>query len=114
MKATDSDWELLISELSTIDLTELFDGKFLDEVTDILIEKLEAAVIKHMKKLDCSKPSGYSSNNLIPKRVRKLFKRKCKRSKQLKSVTSVSRCISIRDNILKIDIELKTHYEDRR
>ena len=29
-------------------------------------------------------------------------------------MTSVNRCTSIRDNILKIDIELKTHYEDRK
>ena len=67
-----------------------------------------------MKKLDNAKPFGFSSNNIIPKEVRKLFQKKCKLSKELRNVTSIKRCSNIWDSILNIDIQLKNHYEDRR
>ena len=67
-----------------------------------------------MKKLDYSKPSGFNSNNIIPKEVRKLFKKKYELSKQLRKVTSVKICSNIRDSILRLDIEIKNHYEDGR
>ena len=87
----------------------LYTDKSPDEITDVFISTIEASIVNNMKKIDCSKPSGYSSNNLIPKQVRKLFKKKCKLSKQLRTVTSIQRCSTIRKNILNIDIELKTY-----
>ena len=114
MKASDSDWDLLISELCTIDWVSIYGEKSPGEVSDVFIESIENAVIIHMKKLDSSKPSGFNSNNMIPKKVQKLFKKKCRLSKQLQTVTSINRCTNIRESILKIDIELKTHYNDRR
>ena len=114
LKATDSDWNRVSTELSNIDWDSLYSNKSPDDITDIFISTVEASIVKNMKKIDCSKPSGFSSNNLIPKPVRKLFKKKCKLSKQLRSVTSIQRCSTIRKNILSIDIELKTYYDDRR
>ena len=102
------------SELSVIDWDHLNTDKSPDEITDIFISTIELSIINNMKKIDCSKPSGYNSNNLIPKQVRKLFKNKCKLSKQLRTVTSIQRCSTIRKNILNLDIELKTYYDDRR
>ena len=38
---------------------------------------------------------------------RKLFKKKYKLSKQLRTITSIQRCSTIRKNILNLDIEIK-------
>ena len=95
-------------------MDSLLKDKSPKEMVDTIIPKIEEAVNLHMKLLDNSKPSGFSSNNLIPKVVRKIFKKKCRLSKQLRSVTSVSRCTNIRDNILRLDVELKHYYEDRQ
>ena len=83
-------------------------------MADTIILKIEEAVKLHMKLLDNSKLSGFSSSKIIPKVVRKIFKKKCRLSKQLRSVTSVSRCTNICDNILRLDVELKHYYEDRK
>ena len=77
-------------------------------VSDIFWEKMDEK--KSIKSDGCS----FKSNNLIPREVRKLFKAKSRASKGLKTVTSVKRCTNIRDSILKLDIELKHHYEDRK
>ena len=84
------------------------------EMADTIIPKIGEAVKLHMNLLDNSKPSGFSSNNLIPMVVRKIFKKKCRLSKQLRSVTSVSRCTIVHDNILRLGVELKHCYEDRQ
>ena len=83
-------------------------------MADTIISNIEEAVKITMKKLDHSKPSDFKFNNHIPKDVRRLFKKKCKLSKQLRNVTTVKRCSSIRDSILRLDIEIKNHYEDRQ
>ena len=114
MKANSIDWDLLYKELASVNLDSLLKDKSPKEMVDTIIPKIEEAVNLHMKLLDNSKPSGFSSNYIIPKVVRKIFKKKCRLSKQLRSVTSVSRCTNIRDNILRLDVELKHYYEDRQ
>ena len=114
MKANSIDLDLLNKELASVNLDSLLKDKSPKEMVDTIIPKIEEAVNLHMKLLDNSKPSGFSSNNLIPKVVRKIFKKKWRLSKQLRSITSVSRYINIHDNILRLDVELKHYYEDRQ
>lgn len=73
-----------------------------------------------MKKFCNNKPTHdtqgnkYTSKNFIPKAVKTLFKKKCKLSKQHRTVTSIERCTNSRNKLLKIDIEISNHYNDRR
>ena len=76
MKANSIDWDLLYKELASVNLDSLLKDKSPKEMVDTIIPKIEEAVNLHMKLLDNSKPSGFSSNNLIPKVVRKIFKKK--------------------------------------
>ena len=112
MKSNSIDWDLLYKEQVSVNLELLLKDKSPKEMADTIIAKIEEAVKLPMKLLNNSKPSGFSSNNLIPKVVRKIFKKKCRLSKQLRSVTSVSRCTNIHDNILRLDVELKHYYEE--
>ena len=110
MKGNSFDWDMLKS----VNLDSLLKDKSPKEMSDTIIPKIGEAVKLHMKLLDNSKPSGFSSNNLIPMVVREIFKKKCRLSKQLRSVTSVSRCTNIHDNIQRLDVELKHYYEERQ
>ena len=56
----------------------------------------------------------FASRNLIPSNVRKLFKKKCKLSKQLRAVTNLDRCITLRKNMELVDIQIQNAYEYRR
>ena len=114
MKAEDTDWDKLNEELSSSEWDNIFSLENMNEMASGLISNIETAVKNSMKLLDNSKPSGYTSKNIIPKDIRKLFKRKCKLTKELHTVTSVKRCSNIRDAILAIDIKLKKHYDSRR
>ena len=114
MKAEDSDWDKLNDEISSLDWNSVLSSNDMKIMTNGMISNIEAAVKKSMKLLDNSKPSGFSSKNIIPKDIRKLFKRKCKLTKELHSVTSIKRCTNIRNNILSIDIQLKKHHEVRK
>ena len=117
--AEESEWNVLNEKLFDINWKEHSDMNDIDEYTEFLIENCEINTVEVMKNRGPSKcsndanGSSYSSNNLIPKNIRKLFKRKCKISKQIRNTHSVDRCDSLRKEILKIDIELKNSYEKR-
>ena len=59
-----------------------------------------------------NQPEYYCSNNLIPKPVHKVFKKKCKLMKQVRPVTSIDKYVAIRDKILELDIEIKNSYQE--
>ena len=76
MKANSIDWDLLNKELASVNLVSLLKEKSPKEMADTIIPKKEEAVNLYMQLLDNSKPSGFSSNNLIPMVVRKIFNEK--------------------------------------
>ena len=90
MKAEESNWNDLNNDISSLflDWDNILNDNSIEESANILISNIETAVKNTMKTLDNSKPKG-SSNNIIPKDIRKLFKKKCKLSKELHSVTSI-------------------------
>ena len=120
LKADSKEWEALNSELETVNWNEDIISDDLDTFTDAFINIIEEKVKIAMKNRSNEKTSHdsngdkYSSKNLIPKNVRKLFKKKCKLSKQLRVVTDIERCIIIRDNIKNVDFEIQNAYEIRR
>ena len=81
MKANSIDWDLLYKELASVNLDSLLKDKSPNEMVDTIIPKIEEAVNWHIKLLDNSKPSGFSSTNFIPKVVRNIFKKKWRLSK---------------------------------
>ena len=56
----------------------------------------------------------FRSNNLIPRKVRALFKAKSRASKAMKTVTSVKKCLALRKRICDYDNQLRLSYEDRK
>ena len=93
MKATPNEWESCNSTLVVIDSEKTLKEKLLDDITDIFIKTIENNVKMQMRLYSNEKPTSFASRNLIPKNVRKAFKRKYKLNKQLRSVKSVNRCI---------------------
>ena len=120
MEASEIDWEKINESLKKIDWENIFNDKNEFEITEILIKIIENSVRDTMKSRSREKRTHdnngnkFNSNNLIPKAVRKLFRKKCKISKQIKTVKNVKQCSKLRNDILKIDIELKNHYKSRR
>ena len=78
MISEEMDWENLNDELSSLDWDIIFTGKAIEDIGDNMIYYIEEAVKKTMRLHDNSKPSGLSSNNIIPRNVRILLKKKCK------------------------------------
>ena len=82
MEASEEDWKNLIEILKRYDWEHILNNKDESEITDILIEAVEHAVKEGMKSISRDKRTHdnngneFSSKNLIPKTVRKLFRKK--------------------------------------
>ena len=74
MKAEETNWNDLNSDISSlfVNWDNILNENTIENSANILIANIETAVKNTMKSLDNSKPKG-SSNNIIPKDIRKLF-----------------------------------------
>jgi len=112
--------DALNNEFLTVNWDEEVLNKDMDELTDAFIKVIEDKVKIVMRNKSMEKTTHdkngqiFTSKNLIPKHIRKLFKKKCKLSKQLRSVTTLDRCLQIRDNIKNIDFQIQSSYEYRQ
>ena len=120
LKADDKEWESLNEQFLSVNWDEDVLNKEMDDLTDTFIKVLEDKVKISMKNKSLEKTTHdkngniFASRNLIPSNVRKLFKKKCKLSKQLRAVTNLDRCITLRKNVELVDIQIQNAYEYRR
>ena len=106
---------------------EVLANKSENEVADMILNKMEDVVMKTMhlkvtseKHRDTPHDEGpqfhetnsFWSNNLIPRKVRKQLRRKFEASESLKTVTSVKRCLKLREKLEKAEDELKEIYHE--
>ena len=120
LKADDKEWESLNEQFLSVNWDEDVLNKEMDDLTDTFIKVLEDKVKISMKNKSLEKTTHnkngniFASRNLIPSNVRKLLKKKCKLSKQLRAVTNLDRCITLRKNVELVDIQIQNAYEYRR
>ena len=85
--------------------------------TDFFIGELENAVKNNIKK-NSDKPTSnnngnhFKSNNFIPRPVRSLYKSKARHTKQLRKAKCLNRVLSIRNKIIKAELELSNLYNN--
>ena len=70
--------------------------------------------INKSKRTSNSNGKEFSSNNLIPKNVRRLLQKKLRATKAIRKSSNTKRCVQLRQNIIDAEIELKTFYQNRK
>jgi hypothetical protein len=86
------------------------------QLLSLLEEKVSLVFHKHTDFLDSqNQPSGrFQNNDKIPRKIRNMMRQKSKLSKSILKAKSVSRCLSLREKLEKIESELKASYDNRR
>ena len=126
MGSSEQDWNLLNQEYYNADWDNILDNVYINDPYTIdvaankIVNTIEECVSKVMKHNTRDKPKynangiKFKSNNMIPKEVRSLLKRKYRLSKKFRSVRTINRCSSIRNKLLNVDILLKNHYSNKQ
>ena len=107
-------WKDLNDFYGDFEWEKLFEDRSASSITDLLIDKIEEAVVSMCGSLSkANKPTKHSqgcvflSKNIIPKEVRTLFKKKACIFKALNKVKTVPRCVKLRARMSEIDTKLK-------
>ena len=127
--ADEEDWLRASKLLDMVSWKEVLANKSENEVANIILNKMEDVVMKtmhlkvtsekhtntlHEEGRQSPETNTFRSNNLIPRKVRKEMRRKFEASESLKTVTSVKRCLRLREKLEKAEDELKEMYNEKK
>jgi ribonuclease P/MRP protein subunit RPP40 len=113
-KASESEWNSIRHNISSQDWSSFNHSASADQYLTRLIKGLEDSVSPVLIKRAQTKANpitsegkSFASKNKIPREVRTLLRRKLQASHNLKSATTIARCVVLRDNIAKAEAELR-------
>merc|ERR1712105_449033 len=119
IEADPKQWDKLIDNLGNVEWPEIASNTNIEDHAIKIVGIIEKSVQSTMHLIDSKDNktkkdgSSFSSNNFIPREVKKCFKIKNKATKSLRKVKNVIRCLALKRRILDSELKLKEFYENR-